>query len=266
MRSRSTHSSSPTPREGRRDSTSFTLSRRSNGKIHGTRTIFRYFALPPQPAYISERDQERVSALAQASPAESDPNSVSPVPPKSTPKSYTIINQPPVAARRPSNAPPKIISHKELANRNQGVQCFDAVPVNEPEDAKAGLEKFIPMLEEYLKRTLKTVSRSAHTINIHRFFPSYISLVSNIQPTTPGASSTNDYVWDIFYHRTSKSADWNKISQNIGTLYVLHHESHDIASLPTTSESTGLPASFGDPDESDPESEVEDEGDEDSNG
>ena len=31
-------------------------------------------------------------------------------------------------------------------------------------------------------------------------------------------------------------------------------------------ESTGLPASFGDPDESDPESEVEDEGDEDSNG
>jgi len=70
--------------------------------------------------------------------------------------------------------------------------------------------------------------------------------VSNIQPTTPGASSTNDYVWDIFYHRTSKSTDWNKISQNIGTL-------------------TGLPASFGDPDESDPESEVEDEGDEDSN-
>jgi len=32
------------------------------------------------------------------------------------------------------------------------------------------------------------------------------------------------------------------------------------------SKSTGLPASFGDPDESDPESEVEDEGDEDSNG
>jgi len=70
--------------------------------------------------------------------------------------------------------------------------------------------------------------------------------VSDIQPATSGASSANDYVWDIFYHRTSKSTDWNKISQNIGTL-------------------TGLPASFGDPDESDPESEVEDEGDEDSN-
>lgn len=36
--------------------------------------------------------------------------------------------------------------------------------------------------------------------------------------------------------------------------------------LTPTSESTGLPASFGDPDESDPEPEVEDEGDEDSNG
>jgi len=49
----------------------------------------------------------------------------------------------------------------------------------------------------------------------------YIGLVSDIQPTTSGASSANDYVWDIFYHRTSKSTDWNKISQNIGTLYVL---------------------------------------------
>ena len=126
----------------------------------------------PPPTHISERNQERVSALAKVSPAESDPRSVSPIPPKSTPKAYAIVNQPPVAARRPSNAPPKIISHKELLNRTQGVQCYDAVPVNEPEDAKAGLENFIPMLEEYLKRTLKIDSRSAHTMNICCFFPS----------------------------------------------------------------------------------------------
>jgi hypothetical protein len=44
--------------------------------------------------------------------------------------------------------------------------------------------------------------------------------VSDIQPTASGASSANDYVWDIFFHRTSKSTEWNKISQNIGTLYV----------------------------------------------
>ena len=48
----------------------------------------------------------------------------------------------------------------------------------------------------------------------------YIDLVSDIQPTTSGASSAHDYVWDIFYHRTSKSTDWNRISQNVGTLYV----------------------------------------------
>lgn len=159
-------------------------------------------------------------------PAESDPQSAS-TPPKpthdsATTKAYTIIKQPPVTSRRPPNAPPKVVSHKELLNRTQGVQCYDAVPVNEPEDAQAEVEKFIPLLEEYLKRTLKTVSRAKHTINICLFsFSWYINLVSDIQPTTSGASSTNDYVWDIFYHRTSKSTDWNKISQNIGTLYAL---------------------------------------------
>ncbi|KAF9651675.1 hypothetical protein BDM02DRAFT_3110452 [Thelephora ganbajun] len=170
--------------------------------------------------------QERVSALVKAVPTENDPQSTSSTPPESaqdsaTAKAYAIVKQPPVTTRRPLNTPPKVVSHKELLNRTQDVQCYDAVPVNEPEDAQAEVEKFIPMLEEYLK-------------------------LSDIHPTTAGASSTNDYVWDIFYHRSSKSTDWNKIPQNIGTL-------------------TGLPTSFGDPDESGPESEVEDEGDEDSN-
>ena len=159
-------------------------------------------------------------------PAESDPQPTSSTPPKSThdsatTKAYTIVNQPPVTARRPPSAPPKVVSHKELLNRTKGVQCYDAVPLNEPEDTQVELEKFIPMLEEYLKRTLKAVPRVAHTINTCFFFSLCIDLVSDIQPTTSGASSANDYVWDIFYHRTSKSTDWNKISQNIGTLYVL---------------------------------------------
>ena len=160
-------------------------------------------------------------------PAESDPQSISSPPPKSThdsttTKAYTIIEQPSVTARRPPSAPPKVVSHKELLNRTQGVQCYDAVPVNEREDAQAELEKFIPMLEEYLKRTLKTVFRTAQSINICSYF-TFVYPVSDIQPTTSGASSANDYVWDIFYHRTSKSTDWNKISQNVGTLYVLRY-------------------------------------------
>lgn len=49
----------------------------------------------------------------------------------------------------------------------------------------------------------------------------------------------NDYVWDIFYHRTSKSTNWDKISQNIGTLYVRLHGSYSIVDLPSTSKAPG---------------------------
>ena len=130
--------------------------------------------------HISEPDQERISALAKAAPAETDSQSTSSTPPKSThdsatAKAYTIVKQPLAATRRPPSAPPKVVSHKELLNRAQGVQCYDAVPVNEPEDAQAEVEKFIPMLEEYLKRTLKTVPRVAHTINIC-CFPPFVSI------------------------------------------------------------------------------------------
>lgn len=167
--------SSQTPREGRKDSTSFTLSRRSSRRIPGTQRTFRYPILSLQAPYIPERDQERVSALVKAVPAGNDPQPTLSTPPKSshdsaTTKAYTIINQPPVTTRRPPNAPPKVVSHKEVLNRTQGVQCYDAVPLNGPEDVQAELEKFIPMLEEYLKRTLKAVSQVAHTINICCFF------------------------------------------------------------------------------------------------
>ena len=121
-----------------------------------------------------------MSALAKAVPAEADPQSAPPTPPKSThdsaaAKAYTIVKQPPAATRRPPNAPPKVVSHKELRDRTQGIQCYDAIPVNEPEDAQAEVEKFIPMLEEYLKRTLKTVPRVAHMINIC-CFPTFVSI------------------------------------------------------------------------------------------
>jgi hypothetical protein len=175
MRSRSTPSSSQTPREGRKGSTFSSLSRRSNGKILGTQRTFRYPVLFLQTTYVPECDQERVSALVKAVPAERDPQPTPSPPPKSThdsatAKAYAIINQPPVAARRPQNAPPKVVSHKELLNRSQGVQYYDAVPLDEPEAAHAEFEKFIPMLEEYLKRTLKAVFGVAHTINICCFF------------------------------------------------------------------------------------------------
>ena len=166
--------------------------------------------------------------------------------------------------RRPPNAPPKVISHKELLNRAQGVQCYDAIPVNEPEDAQAEVEKFIPMLEEYLKRTLNTVSRVAHIINICCFPPLYRFSVGhptyNIRRLVckrlclghflPPNLKVHGLEQDLSEHRNAV-----RLTLRFGSHGLTFH-----------SESTGLPASFGDPDESDPESEVEDEGDEDSNG
>jgi hypothetical protein len=112
-------------------------------------------------------------------PEESDPPSTSYTPAKpgkdpTTTKTYTVIKPPPATAKRLPNAPPKVISHKELLNRVKDVQCYDAVPVNESEDAE--VEKFIPMLEEYLKRTLAAASRVGHTINIWCFSPPMFSV------------------------------------------------------------------------------------------
>ncbi|KAK0210936.1 hypothetical protein DFS33DRAFT_339401 [Desarmillaria ectypa] len=59
------------------------------------------------------------------------------------------------------------------------------------------------------------------------------------------APESGDYVWDVFYHRPSTLSEWNEAA-TIGTL-------------------TGLPPSFMDPHDSDSDSEVEDEADEDSN-
>lgn len=166
-----TLSSYRTPREGRRVSMSFNLYRRLNRRILGTPRTFRY----PFPSFTavqsSQPNQERISALAKTAPAETNPPTPSPKPAKdlATSKAYAIINPSPATAKRPPNAPPKVVSHK-LLNRAQDVQCYDAVPVSEPEETQAEVEKFIPMLEEYLKRTPEAASLIAHTINICYFF------------------------------------------------------------------------------------------------
>lgn len=129
----------------------------------------------------SQRNQERVSALTKTVSEESDPPSTSFVPTKpgkdpATTKAYTVIKPPPATAKRTPNVPPRVVSHKELLNRTKDVQCYDAVPVNDPEDAQAQVEKFIPMLEEYLKRTFAAASPVGHTINISRFYSPIFSV------------------------------------------------------------------------------------------
>jgi hypothetical protein len=249
---------------------SFTSSRRSNARTLGTQRTSRYSISPLQTAQISEPDQERVSALAKTPPVETEPHPVPPAPLKSahdpaTTKAYTIVKQPPATARRPPNAPPKVVSHKELLNRAQGVQCYDAVPVNEPEDAQAEVEKFIPMLEEYLKRTLKAVSR-VHAQSIYAvFLPLYPFSIGhsahNVRRLVCKRLRLGHFLPpNLKVYGLEQDLSEYRNAVRVTLRVARYHE------LIRHLESTGLPASFGDPDESDPESEVEDEGDEDSNG
>ena len=149
--------------------TFFTLSKRSNRRIPGTQKIFRYPNTHSLVANVSQYDQERVSVLAKTAPTESDPPSTPATSPAST-KTYTIVNQPPVTAKRPQNVPPRVIPHKDLLNRTQDVQCYDAVPVGKPQDTRSDVEKFIPMLEEYLKRTPMSFP-TTNMMNIYHLSP-----------------------------------------------------------------------------------------------
>ncbi|KAI0718230.1 hypothetical protein C8T65DRAFT_639427 [Cerioporus squamosus] len=159
-------------------------------------------------------------------------------------KTYTILRQEqeeadPYARRRHANAPPKVWSLKDLeaAKRAAQVKMFEAVPSApggnpEPTETDAEIEKFLPMLKDYLN-------------------------VSELAPPSPavkaeqdGDRMEDDYVYDVFYHRPA-------------TLRELHGpgSASNIAKL------TGLPPElsglWGEDDDSDEE--YDDEDDEDSN-
>ncbi|KAG8214788.1 hypothetical protein J3R82DRAFT_9924 [Butyriboletus roseoflavus] len=129
--------------------------------------------------------------------------------------------------RRPTS-PPKVISSKDISRND--FKMYDAVPEDlgtalPPMDPE--MEKFLPMLQDYL--TLQSTTSS---------------VVSN---TNSYVTTSNDYVWDVFYRRPYSLSEWDSFAANYGTV-------------------TGLPPSVEDDDLSDnSESEEEDEADEDSN-
>ncbi|KAH0832230.1 hypothetical protein J3R83DRAFT_13201 [Lanmaoa asiatica] len=146
--------------------------------------------------------------------------------------------------RRPTS-PPKVISSKDISRND--FKMYDAVlenqgpvlPSMDPE-----MEKFLPMLQDYL-----TLQETASP-----------SVVSN---TNPYASTSDDYVWDVFYRRPYSLSEWNSFAAKFGTLYV---DFADISTIQLIFKRTGLPPSMDDGDLSDnSESEEEDEADEDSN-
>ncbi|RPD73974.1 hypothetical protein L226DRAFT_535871 [Lentinus tigrinus ALCF2SS1-7] len=159
-------------------------------------------------------------------------------------RTYTIVQQEheevdPYAHRRSANAPPKVWSSKELeaAKRAAQVKMFEAVPSAPggkpvPTETDAEIEKFLPMLKDYLH-------------------------VSELTPPSPavkaekgGDDMNDDYVYDVFYHRPT-------------TL----RELYEPGSASNIAKLTGLPPElsglWGEDDDSDEE--YDDEDDEDSN-
>ncbi|KAJ7070027.1 hypothetical protein C8F01DRAFT_1115039 [Mycena amicta] len=133
--------------------------------------------------------------------------------------------------RRFPSTPPKILSAKDLAakSKDTGFKMYDAVLAADKAAAAEKdeeMEKFMPMLNDYLSLNDITIPSTSE----------------NLSAST---SSSNDYVWDVFYHRPATLSEWNAAA-NVGTL-------------------TGLPPSLTDPYDSASDSEEEDDADEDSN-
>ncbi|KAI0629842.1 hypothetical protein C8Q77DRAFT_1138916 [Trametes polyzona] len=198
-------------------------------------------APPPPPA------QPPAAAAVPSSSA-----SAKPQPPTKSPamrpqyapprKTYTIVpqEQAPLAdhaRRHNATAPPKVYSSKEMEEMKRGAafKMYDAVPSTSsetvaPSDSDKEIEKFLPLLKEYLN-------------------------VNDIAPSSPSPAPANgdgmdeDYVYDVFYHRPT-------------TLQELYNPSagSNIAKL------TGLPPELsGLSGEDDSDDEYSDEDDEDSN-
>lgn len=216
-------------------------------KTRGGFDIFQYAETVEREALENERQkrdlQQRITTLARTKPSDDSQipstvkRSASPVaavqPPKTDEPSrrYSVVKQPSEQSksrRMPPSAPPKVISHKEAAKLKPGFAYYDAVLAADKDarsKADSEMDKFVPLLEEYLKIGDIGLSSSSGT---------------------SAETAEDDFVWDIFYHYPVKLNEWSKSAVNIGTL-------------------TGLPSSFGHPDDSDSESEVEDDEDEDSN-
>ncbi|KAJ7164699.1 hypothetical protein C8R43DRAFT_988057, partial [Mycena crocata] len=190
-----------------------------------------------QISRLARESASNVTDLKGPSPLS---NRTSPSIPKDDPvRRYKIIAQDveeEAPRRRPPRptSPPKVISAKDLPpkTKDTGFKLYDAILSADgaPAAADDEMDKFLPMLNEYLKLNDITASASA---------------ASSVADLPPSVSSVDDYVWDVFYHRPATLTEWNEAA-NVGTL-------------------TGLPPSITDPYDSASDSEEEDEADEDSN-
>ncbi|KXN88130.1 RNA polymerase II nuclear localization protein iwr1 [Leucoagaricus sp. SymC.cos] len=158
---------------------------------------------------------------------------------------YTVISRDEAAppAKRQATSPPKVYASKDLHKRPAAsdFRMYDAILSDQKSQqastSDSEMEKFLPLLNDYLK--------------IHDIPTNPTSNTPIVDPPSKNATDeslhkSDDYVWDVFYHRPASLSEWNSIAARTGTI-------------------TGLPASVLESDGSGSDSEAEDEADEDSN-
>ncbi|KAG6837610.1 hypothetical protein H0H93_006131 [Arthromyces matolae] len=206
--------------------------------------VFKFAQTVETEAWEDEKQtkeiQDQISRLTRE--AATEPTTEPHPPPNTNSKHkdegrhYTVLNYDDDGSERVPRplAPPKVLSAKDMPLKSPDIKMFDAVLSTDTQATPIDpeMEKFLPMLNDYLK--------------LHDMGPG--------QPPAKDAPFrgdatmlTDDYVWDVFYHRPATLSEWNEAA-NVGTL-------------------SGLPLSITNPYDSASESEEEeDEADEDSNG
>lgn len=104
---------------------------------------------------------------------------------------------------------------------------YDAVRQSETPmavDESSEMDKFLPMLNDYLNRMSFSVLVAHLCIDAAVVHDEKMkSPAPSSGPKKPASSelkaSDNDYVWDVFYHRPATLTEWNAVA-NVGTVYV----------------------------------------------
>lgn len=165
--------------------------------------------------------QEKISRLSKetkkAVPAATQPKDLRSSPEKV--RRYTVVDRN-EAKPFPPAAPLKNLYTKEPHKSSKEFKLYDAIPAEQApiyQNAMSDeMDKFLPLLNDYLR--------------IHD-----ISASSNV--LTPAANRpSDDWVWDVFYHRPATLSEWNNIAANVGTLTGLPAESEGYDSLSDSDE------------------------------
>ncbi|TFK20591.1 hypothetical protein FA15DRAFT_673326 [Coprinopsis marcescibilis] len=235
-------------------------SRRKRGK--GPGGMFQYAETVEDGVWKDETTQreiqEKISRLAKESETKADwKASVPPVPDRQSPllskqepvagvkRKYTIIEAEqdgPGQKAGPSSPLATNPPTGEVKSAND-FKMYDAIPSAPPaEEVDPEMEKFQTLLNEFL--SLNDV-KPKPTPTAQPSSSEPIKSTGKATDTVVDAPRSDDYVWDVFYHRPATLTEWNEVAK-VGT----------VSGFPTD-EADGYSSGSG--------SEEEDEADEDSN-